>query len=178
MVPEQRVRTYQVCRMVPEQHVKTCCYKVCRMVTEQCSKEVEYRVCTLVKECRTCQVPVCKKVPLKAGLTCNDGLYCTVGETCDGSGKCGNGQPPLCGKPAQCYASFCSEAAKGCTTAPLTDGMTLPFLDGEVELGIRHSARASVRLRLDEGRLACQVSGRASLRAESRKVDIALCSLP
>jgi hypothetical protein len=65
---------------------------------------------------------VCKKVPLKAGLVCNDGLFCTVGETCDGSGVCANGLPPLCGKPAQCFSSFCSEAAKGCTTAPVKDG--------------------------------------------------------
>ena len=34
MVPEQRVKTccYQVCHMVPEQRVKTCCYQVCHMV--------------------------------------------------------------------------------------------------------------------------------------------------
>lgn len=37
--------------------------------------------------------------------------------------------------------------------APLTDGMALPFLDGEVELGVRRAARASVAFRPEEGRL-------------------------
>lgn len=38
--------------------------------------------------------------------------------------------------------------------APLQDGQMLPFLDGELELGIRHAVRGSVRLRAEEGRLA------------------------
>ena len=46
----------------------------------------------------------------------------------------------------------------------LEDGQMLPFLDGEVELGIRHSARASVRLRLDEGRLAVATPDHARVR--------------
>lgn len=37
--------------------------------------------------------------------------------------------------------------------APLADGMSLPFLDGEVELGVRHAGRASVSFRPDEGRI-------------------------
>lgn len=36
---------------------------------------------------------------------------------------------------------------------PLTDGMALPFLDGEVELGVRMAARPSVRFRPEEGRM-------------------------
>lgn len=38
--------------------------------------------------------------------------------------------------------------------APLVDGQMLPFLDGEIELGVRHAARGAVRLRAEEGRLA------------------------
>ena len=37
---------------------------------------------------------------------------------------------------------------------PLIDGQMLPFLDGELELGVRHAPRASVRLRAEQGRLA------------------------
>lgn len=36
----------------------------------------------------------------------------------------------------------------------LLDGQMLPFLDGHVELGIRQSARGSVRFRPDDGRMA------------------------
>ena len=60
--------------------------------------------------------PACKKVPVAAGTACSDGLFCTTGDACDVAGKCAGGTPPLCGKPAQCFTSFCSEAAKGCTT--------------------------------------------------------------
>jgi len=39
----------------------------------------------------------------------------------------------------------------------LLDGMALPFLDGEVELGVRAASRASVRFRPEEGRIAVAV---------------------
>ena len=48
--------------------------------------------------------------------------------------------------------------------APLMDGQMLPFLDGELELGIRHAARGSVRLRADEGRLAVAATDAAAVR--------------
>ena len=41
--------------------------------------------------------------------------------------------------------------------AVLEDGMALPFLDGEVELGVRRGARASVAFRPEEGRIAVAV---------------------
>ena len=64
MVPEQRVRTYQVCRMVPEQHVRTCCYRVCRIVREDRCCEQCYRVCTMVREKCTKLVPMCVTKPV------------------------------------------------------------------------------------------------------------------
>jgi hypothetical protein len=66
MVPEQRVKTctYTVCKMVPEQRVKTCTYTVCKMVPEQRTKTCTYKVCTMVPEQRvkTCTYTVCKMV--------------------------------------------------------------------------------------------------------------------
>ncbi len=64
----------------------------------------------------------CKLIPLTAGTTCSDGLYCTTTDTCDGAGKCIGGPSPLCGKPAQCYTSQCTEAAMGCATAAMVNG--------------------------------------------------------
>lgn len=52
---------------------------------------------------------------------CDDGLLCTVGETCD-NGECGGGAPRDCDFGADgCHAGTCSEAA-GCTVQPLANG--------------------------------------------------------
>ncbi len=47
----------------------------------------------------------------------------------------------------------------------LIDGQMLPFLDGAVELGIRHSTRGSVRLRPDDARMAVAAPDADSVRA-------------
>ena len=60
--------------------------------------------------------PACKKVPKAVGTTCSDGKFCTTGEACDKLGACVGGLPVSCGKPAQCFQSLCTEAAKGCST--------------------------------------------------------------
>ncbi|MSP93106.1 MAG: hypothetical protein EXR79_15120 [Myxococcales bacterium] len=79
--------------------------------------------------------PVCKKVPVGKGAACQDGLFCTTLDACDGTGKCLGGLPPLCGKPAQCFQSLCTEAAKGCATPfqptgfPCTDNSQCTELD-------------------------------------------------
>ena len=57
MVPEDHVRCYQVCHMVPEARVKTCCYQVCHMVPETHVKTCCYKVCHMVEECKTVEIP-------------------------------------------------------------------------------------------------------------------------
>ena len=52
--------------------------------------------------------------------------------------------------------------------APLVDGMALPFLDGEVELGVRAAGRASVAFRPDEGRIAVAVPASPDAPAQVR----------
>ena len=55
---------YTVCRMVPEQRVKTCTYQVCHMVKELCEKRIPYTVCQMVPEqhVKTCTYQVCHMV--------------------------------------------------------------------------------------------------------------------
>lgn len=43
--------------------------------------------------------------------------------------------------------------------APLVDGMALPFLDGEVELGVHGAGRSSVSFRPEDGRVVVAVAG-------------------
>ncbi len=47
----------------------------------------------------------------------------------------------------------------------LHDGMALPFLDGEVELGVLAAARASVRFRPEEGRITVAAPAGHDIRA-------------
>ncbi len=54
--------------------------------------------------------------------------------------------------------------------AALRDGMALPFLDGEVELGVRAAARASVRFRPEEGRIAVAVPPGPDTSAQAREL--------
>lgn len=60
----------------------------------------------------------CKQQPKAKAVTCDDTLYCTTGDLCDGAGKCLGGPAPTCPKPAVCQNALCTEAAKGCTTQP------------------------------------------------------------
>jgi len=55
----------------------------------------------------------------KEGLSCDDGLYCTVDETCN-SGIC-NGTPRDCGE-TECIYAWCIEAEDVCVTNPVDNG--------------------------------------------------------
>ncbi|MBI4716398.1 MAG: hypothetical protein HY763_01205 [Planctomycetes bacterium] len=51
------------------------------------------------------------------GTTCDDGLFCTVNETCT-SGVCGGGVPRSCGDAFPCTADSCDETANQCSHVP------------------------------------------------------------
>ncbi len=64
----------------------------------------------------------CVSVAEADGTACTDGLSCTAGENCKG-GLCAGGQPLACGAyDGECAEGTCSEAAGGCTAAPLPGG--------------------------------------------------------
>ena len=63
----------------------------------------------------------CVKQPTP-GETCNDGLFCTVGDTCDAAGDC-VGSPRDCSASGdQCNDGVCNEDANECQAQPKTDG--------------------------------------------------------
>jgi hypothetical protein len=64
----------------------------------------------------------CKVVPDPNPTPCDDGQYCTVGETCL-DGKCQGGASNDCGIQADpCTAVTCKEATKSCVKEPQSDG--------------------------------------------------------
>jgi hypothetical protein len=65
----------------------------------------------------------CVVVPLEAGAPCDDGLFCTVQDGCDGGGNCEGGPENDCGMtPSACNEVDCVEASMSCTEIPSGDG--------------------------------------------------------
>jgi cysteine-rich repeat protein len=53
-----------------------------------------------------------------SGSACDDGLFCNVGEICDGAGNCINGAPASCDDGVGCTRDSCDEAADTCVNTP------------------------------------------------------------
>ena len=51
------------------------------------------------------------------GVSCDDGLFCTVGEVCQ-NGTCGGGTPRDCGDGIACTTDSCSESTDKCVRTP------------------------------------------------------------
>jgi hypothetical protein len=51
--------------------------------------------------------------PRPAMTACDDGLFCTIGDVCDGAGVC-TAQPNPCSDGVVCTVDTCSEATKAC----------------------------------------------------------------
>lgn len=76
----------------------------------------------LVSVCNE-QKHACEIVPTPGGEACDDGLFCTVGEVCQG-GVCGGGLDNTCGlADDHCSSITCDEAQKSCSTVPSPDGV-------------------------------------------------------
>lgn len=65
----------------------------------------------------TCALPAgCSYAPAPNGTLCDDGAYCTTGDTCT-FGVCG-GSPRSCGDGIPCTADSCNETTDQCVHAP------------------------------------------------------------
>jgi hypothetical protein len=76
--------------------------------------------------CNTGQVigplNTCIVVPLPKGSPCDDGQFCTAGDSCD-DGACIGGAEYNCGiKSSPCEAVVCYEDSKSCDVTPVNDG--------------------------------------------------------
>lgn len=68
-------------------------------------------------------IGACVVVNAPAGTDCDDGLFCTVGDTCDGSGQCAGGVQNDCGMTAaECQQIACDEISKSCSPSPAPNG--------------------------------------------------------
>jgi hypothetical protein len=65
---------------------------------------------------------LCEIVPGNDGASCEDGLFCTAGDTCE-EGSCTAGEANTCGlEPDGCNIVQCDEAADTCAAQPVVNG--------------------------------------------------------
>jgi hypothetical protein len=65
----------------------------------------------------------CVVVDDDAGVACDDGLFCTTDDTCNGMGDCIAGPTNDCGMEAdQCQVVTCNEEAQSCSLTPGPNG--------------------------------------------------------
>jgi hypothetical protein len=63
----------------------------------------------------------CKTKPSANGFACDDGLFCTINETCS-NGVCGGGIPLPCAPPGGCFVGVCDESTNSCSAMPGNNG--------------------------------------------------------
>src|SRR5262249_25587381 len=71
----------------------------------------------------------CKSAPKNNGAPCDDGLFCTINDHCQG-GQCVGGGPSPCAAANGCSVGACNEGAKTCSATPGNNGA--PCDDGNV----------------------------------------------
>jgi hypothetical protein len=65
----------------------------------------------------------CEVVAADAITACDDGIFCTVNDSCDGLGVCVGGSQNTCGiQNTDCEEVTCDEASSSCALAPLAPG--------------------------------------------------------
>jgi hypothetical protein len=69
----------------------------------------------------------CVQVAAPVNIVCDDGLFCTTGDHCDGKGGCAGGKALAC-PGGVCLIGACNEGAKACTSANAQAGA--PCEDG------------------------------------------------
>lgn len=62
-----------------------------------------------------CTAGVCSNPLAPSGTPCDDGLYCTSVDICDGRGRCVGGGGPRCDDGASCTRDLCDEETDSCT---------------------------------------------------------------
>jgi len=94
------------------------CADGCMTTSAECSDD-----CTqLSDECNegVCEAGSCVAQPRDEGSSCDDGLFCTEGDTCT-AGVCG-GTEMECPSDDPCTAGVCDEDADACGAEPIGDG--------------------------------------------------------
>jgi hypothetical protein len=102
----------------------------CQPVGNPAACGIHGAACTNCLDSSTCTVDTCIastgtcfRVSASPGSACDDGLFCTSTDACNGSGTCvGTGTP--CDDVNSCTTDSCVEATDSCNHPAVTDGTT------------------------------------------------------
>jgi hypothetical protein len=113
----RRAGRVEVARKGAAEAIRACGTDCSAIATPQC----------FVGVCNTGQLPgpvnSCVVVPAQAGGTCDDGQFCTVVDTCDGTGVCVGSGTNDCGMtPGTCQTIVCDEVSDSCGTQNIPSG--------------------------------------------------------
>jgi hypothetical protein len=90
-----------------------------------------------------------------AGSACNDGLFCTTGTTCNGTGACAGGTPIDCSDGVACTTDSCDEGLDACAHAAVdaacADGS---FCNGTETCSLTLGCQGGTPIDCDDG-IAC-----------------------
>ena len=115
-----------------------CCTKLC-LSNGTCSCDPAISPCPKSTPCKTITCNTRKRcvTQINVGAVCNDGLRCTVGDTCDSEGRCvgtpKHGRCPSSNpcRPGRCRPNSRNKDVNGCVFEPITGGETLTCGIGE-----------------------------------------------
>lgn len=105
-----------------------CTIDGCNESTDMCTHMMTTGGCTIggacvatgtrnpANECQACQpaTSTTAYTNLPSGATCSDGLYCMVGESCNGMGSCTGATSRNCADSLTCTTDSCNEAMDRC----------------------------------------------------------------
>ncbi len=96
----------------------------------------------------TCINGACAKGPANEFGACDDGLFCTENDICQG-GKCTGGNAKFCASPDSCHIGLCNEAEKQCGDAPGNDGAQCDDKDACTTSGVCLNGTCSKGTQID-----------------------------
>jgi hypothetical protein len=72
-----------------------------------------------------CQSGYCAQLPVAAGTSCDEGLFCNGDSVCDGAFSCVPGSEVICPDTENpCTANVCDESARGCIEVVANEGQS------------------------------------------------------
>jgi hypothetical protein len=67
-----------------------------------------------------CALGACSSPPAPVGTACEDGVFCTIHDVCDGAAHCHAGAANTCDDGATCTTDACDEAGRACGHTRMT----------------------------------------------------------
>ena len=78
----------------------------------------------------------CEHVNIDSGIECDDNDLCTIGDHCDGQGKCVSGEQKDCDDKFQCTEDLCDKGTGQCKNIIKTSSYSLIRVFNEVFHGV------------------------------------------